>query len=142
MNKIRVAITLLVISLALLVIYGIDVIVASSLAGPASGQTGFLPFDASVRGSVFGGAAVVMSIVAFLISRKERSWAVSSLLFVNGGLILIGMIFLITDGALASGDSAAMRTITTTIGTGVILVGLGIWRVITDARLVEHRKTH
>jgi len=139
MAKVKIAVTLLVVSLILLVIYGADVMVGS-LENPSAEQAGFLPFNASIRGSVFGLAPVVMSIVAFAISRKGYSWAIPSLLFVNGGLILIGMIFLIVDGALASGDSAVVRTIASTASTGGILVGLGVWRVRMDTKLMSTEK--
>jgi hypothetical protein len=94
-------------------------------------------FDESVRGGAFGGGAVVMSIIAFVIARKEYAPAVSALLFVNGGLIIAGMIALIAQGALASEDSSgAMRTIGSTIAMGAILIGLGVWKVATDRKVV------
>jgi len=138
MSKVKVAAILLAVSLGLLVVYGVDVAIASTSVEPE--ESGFLPLNASVRGSVFGGSAVIMSIIAFAISTKEYSWAISSLLFVNGGLILIGMIYLIIDAGSVLGTSA-IRTTTFTIATGGVLIGLGIWRVILDTRLVEHRKT-
>src|SRR5581483_714799 len=87
-----VAIGLLVASLILLIIYGADVMVASSSSNDSFAvRRGFLPFDESVRGGAFGGGAVVMSIIAFVIARKDHAPAVSALLFVNGGLIVAGM---------------------------------------------------
>jgi hypothetical protein len=42
---------------------------------------------------VFGGAAAVaMSIIAFVVSRKVPSKTISILLFVNGGIIVTGII--------------------------------------------------
>jgi len=132
-----VAIGLLVASLVLLVIYGADAAVASGSAE----MRGFLPFDESVRGGAFGGGAVVMSIIAFVIARKEYAPAVSALLFVNGGLIIAGMIALIAQGALASENSSgAMRTIGSTIGMGAILVGLGAWKVVIDKKAVAKKE--
>lgn len=128
-----IALGLLIASLVLLIIYGADAAVASS---SESGR-GFLPFDESVRGGAFGGGAVVMSIIAFVIARKEYAPAVSALLFVNGGLIIAGMIALIAQGALASENSSgAMRTIGSTIAMGAILIGLGVWKVATDRKVV------
>jgi CheY-like chemotaxis protein len=147
MNKVRVAAVLLMISLCLLIIYGIDV----SLAGVASSavesqESGFfLPLSASTRGSVFGGGAVIMSIIAFAIARNAFSIAIPVLLFVNGGLIITGMAVLIAQGALAASSAAAtgtaLRTISFTIATGGILVGLAVWKVITNAKIVEGKKT-
>jgi hypothetical protein len=128
-----IALGLLIASLVLLIIYGADAAVASG----SEDRRGFLPFDESVRGGAFGGGAVVMSIIAFVIARKEYAPAVSALLFVNGGLIIAGMIALIAQGALASEDSSgAMRTIGSTIAMGAILIGLGVWKVVTDRKVV------
>ena len=133
------AIALLVVSLALLIIYGADVMVASSTAQDSSfaERKGFLPFDEAVRGGVFGGGAVIMSIIAFVISRKDYSPVISALLFVNGGLIIAGMLALIAQGALASEDSSgALRTVGSTIVMGTILVALGAWKVVSDKKRV------
>jgi hypothetical protein len=142
MNKVRASLLLLAISLGLLVTYGIDVAIASSSA-VESEESGFIPLNASARGSLFGGSAVIMSIIAFLISRNAFSITVPALLFVNGGLILAGMAILVAQGALTgnTGTTAAMRTISFTITTGGILVGLGVWKVITNAKIVEGKKT-
>lgn len=137
-----VAIGLLVASLILLIIYGADVMVASSSSnGSFAERRGFLPFDESVRGGAFGGGAVVMSIIAFVIARKQYAPAVSALLFVNGGLIIAGMIALIAQGALASENSSgAMRTIGSTIGLGAILVGLGAWKAVIDRKVATKKE--
>lgn len=124
---------LLIASLVLLIIYGTDVTAAAS----SPDRRGFLPFDESIRGSAFGGGAVVMSIIGFVIARKKYALMVSALLFVNGGLIIAGMLALIAQGALASEDSSrAMRTIGSTIAMGAVLIGLGAWKVAIDRRTV------
>ena len=132
----KIAAGLLIASLMLLIIYGADVAVASS----SPDKKGFLPFDDAIRGGAFGGAAVAMSIIAFVIARKEYAPIVSMLLFVNGGLIIAGMIALIAQGALASEDaSSAVRTIGPTMAMGGILIGLGAWKVVTDKKAVAAR---
>jgi len=124
---------LLVASLVLLIIYGADAAAGSS----SPDRMGFLPFDEAVRGSAFGGGAVVMSIIGFVIARKEHAPIVSALLFVNGGLIIAGMLALVAQGALASEDSSgALRTIGSTIAMGAALVGLGAWKVVIDKKAV------
>jgi hypothetical protein len=129
----RIATGLLIASLILLIVYGADVAVA---AASPDGE-GFLPFDEAVRGGAFGGGSVVMSIIAFVIARKEYAPIVSALLFVNGGLIVAGMIALIAQGALASEDSSnTLRTIGPTTAMGGILIGLGAWKVVTDRKLL------
>jgi CheY-like chemotaxis protein len=110
-----------------------------------SQESGFLPLSASTRGTIFGGGAVIMSIIAFVIARNAFSIAIPVLLFVNGGLIITGMAVLIAQGALAASSAAAatgtaVRTITFSIATGVILAGLAVWKVITNAKIVEGKK--
>jgi hypothetical protein len=130
----RIASGLLIASLILLIVYGADVAVAAS----SPDREGFLPFDEAVRGGAFGGGAVVMSIIAFVIARKEYAPTVSALLFVNGGLIIAGMIALIAQGALASQDSSGtLRTIGSTIAMGGILVGLGAWKLVADRKVLD-----
>jgi hypothetical protein len=130
----RIATGLLIASLILLIVYGADVAVAAS----SPDREGFLPFDEAVRGGAFGGSAVVMSIIAFVIARKEYAPTVSALLFVNGGLIIAGMIALIAQGALASQDSSGtLRTIGSTLAMGGILVGLGAWKLVADRKVLD-----
>lgn len=140
----NIAIALLLASLALLVIYGADVLVAQAKIPEdlSSERRGFLPFDESVRGSVFGGAAVVMSIIAFAIARKERAPAVAALLFVNGGLVIAGMVVLIAQGALSAEDSSgAIRTVGSTMAMGAVLVGLGAWKAAGDGKAISPPRT-
>ena len=128
---------LLIVSLILLIVYGADVAVASS----SSEREGFLPVDESVRGAAFGGGAVIMSIIAFVIARKEYAPVVSVLLFVNGGLIIAGMIALLAQGALSSEDSSStLRTVVSTIVMGAILIGLGAWKLIMDKKGLATRR--
>ncbi|HEV8386655.1 MAG TPA: hypothetical protein VGQ03_03440 [Nitrososphaera sp.] len=140
----RIAIVFLALSLALLIIYGADVMVASSSVSgnPLAERRGFLPFDEATRGGAFGGVAVILSIIAFVIGRKDYSPIISVLLFVNGGLIIAGMLALIAQGALASEDSSgALRTVGSTMAMGVLLVGLGLWKAVGDRkRLPATRK--
>jgi hypothetical protein len=132
----KVAAGLLIASLILLIIYGADVAIASS---SPQGQ-GFLPFNEAIRGGVFGGGAVIMSIIAFVIARKEYAPIVSSLLFVNGGLIIAGMIALVAQGSVASEDiSDTLRAIGPTIAMGVLLIGLGAWKVLIDRNILTAR---
>ena len=127
-TKTTVAIALLGVSLILLILYGIDVaIIFSSDSGQTTEDSrGFLPLDEKTRGSAFGGGAVIMSIIAFVIARKERSNIISILLFVNGGLIIAGI--------LAVAGGLGTTSLVSTIVMGIILVGLGIWKVLIDRK--------
>jgi hypothetical protein len=138
MNKAAVSVTLLGISLILLVIYGMDVLVAYySSPGGATGQ-GFLPFGEQVRGIVFGGGAVVMSIIAFIVGRKVPSLIVSILLFINGGLIIAGIIATVVQANFSAEEMANMgRTAGSSILFGLVLIGLGIWKMFLDRKVVS-----
>jgi uncharacterized membrane-anchored protein YitT (DUF2179 family) len=82
-----------------------------------------------------------MSIIAFVIARKEYSPIVSALLFVNGGLIIAGMIALIAQGSLASQDtSSILRSIGSTIAMGALIIGLGAWKLTTDRKILASRR--
>ncbi len=120
--KTKISIILLFISLALLIIYGADVMFAQSTS--SDGKSGFLQMDHAIRGVVFGAGAVILSLIAFAISLKERSALVALLLFVNGGLIIAGMVGLATQDAAS--DSS---TLYGTTGLGVLLVALGVVKV-------------
>jgi len=127
-TKTTIAIALLGVSLILLVLYGIDVaiIFSSDSSQTSEGSRGFLPLDERTRGTAFGGSAVIMSIIAFVIARKERSSIISILLFVNGGLIIVGI--------LAVSGGLGTTSLASTVAMGIILVGLGIWKVLIDRR--------
>ena len=72
------------ISIALLVIYGSDVAVAGG-----SGE-GFLGSDHMARGVGLGLPAMILPIIAFFISRNERSKGLGIMIVISGALILIG----------------------------------------------------
>lgn len=120
--KTKISIILLFISLALLIIYGADVMFAQSTS--PDGKSGFLKMDHAVRGVVFGAGAVILSIIAFAISLKERSTLVAVLLFINGGLIIAGML-----GMATQDDASESSTLYGTTGLGILLVALGVVKV-------------
>lgn len=118
----KISIILLFISLVLLIIYGADVM-ASNASSDA--KSGFLHLNAAVRGGVLGGGAVILSIIAFAISFREKSVLVSVLLFINGGLIIAGMI-----GMAAQDGAREGSTLYSTTGLGILLVAFGVVKVI------------
>jgi uncharacterized membrane-anchored protein YitT (DUF2179 family) len=88
-----------------------------------------------VQEIVFGGAAAVaMSIVAFLVSRKVPSKTISILLFVNGGIIIIGEIITILQAKFSSEDIGVKER---NITLGLLLIGLGIWKIISDQKVIS-----
>ncbi|SRR5215467_3771290 len=141
MLMVKIGTGLLLVSLALLIIYGADVVVAMSKTGQEGSQNsrGFLPFSEALRGIAFGGTAVVMSIIAFIITRKAPSRNVVILLIVNGGIILAGM-FSIMAQAAPTANSA--RTIGSTILMGILLIALGIVKSFYDKRHIAQRNEY
>lgn len=138
MNKTTISVTLLGISLILLIIYGMDVLAASTTSPEGVMGQGFLPFGEQVRGIVFGGGAVAISIIAFIISRKVPSIIVSVLLFINGGLIIVGIIVTVVQANFSSEEMANMgRTAGSTVLFGLLLIGLGIWKIISDRKVLS-----
>jgi hypothetical protein len=132
---------LLLVSLALLIIYGTDVIVAMSKNGQHETKSprGFLPLNDATRGIALGGTAVVMSVVAFIITRRAPSRTVVILLIVNGGVILAGMFSIMTQ-VTPTANSA--RTIGSTILMGILLIALGLVKSYYDKRHVAQRNEY
>lgn len=141
MLLVKIGTGLLLVSLALLILYGTDVIVAMSKNGQdgTKSPSGFLPLNNATRGIAFGGAPVVMSVVAFIITRRAPSRNVVILLIVNGGVILAGMFFLMTQVTLTANSA---KTIGSTILMGILLVALGLVKSYYDKRHVAQRKEY
>lgn len=132
----KIAIILLLISLGLLITYGLDVMVASQSETDAvteGGGQGFIPLNEAVRGSIFGGGAVALSIIGFVLGRKEPSKTIPILLFINGGLIILGLLIVMAMANFEV-DQKTMRTIGSTMLLGGILIGLGIAKIIIDKK--------
>ena len=127
----KIAIILLIISLGLLITYGIDVMVASQ--SQIDGERGFLPLNDAVRGGIFGGGAVALSVIGFAVGRNEPNKAIPILLFLNGGLIILGMLIVMSMHRFET-DQDIMRTIGSTMLFGGILIGLGITKIIIDKK--------
>ena len=131
----KIAIILLLISLGLLIIYGIDVMVATqSETGAVTGEAqGFLPLNEAIRGSIFGGGAVALSIIGFAFGRKEPNNTIPILLFINGGLIILGLVIVMAMANFEL-DQNTIRTIGSTMLLGGILIGLGIAKIVMDKK--------
>ncbi len=107
-------------------------------------RRGFLPLSEAVRGSVFGGGAIAMSIISFVISRKEYSPIISALLLTNGGVLISIIMTEIFNGTSSSelterGSSSNEFVI---IGSfivigAIVLIGIGILKLITDKKMVK-----
>lgn len=101
------------ISIILLIIYGVDVMVGGGGAGK-----GFLPFDAMTRGIGFGMPPIILSFVAFFISKKPPFKGLGIMLIITGILIIIGGAMSVTSAG-ESGNTARMA------GEGAGLIAIG-----------------
>ncbi len=63
-----------------------------------------LDCKANSRNSFWAAAALAMSIIAFVVSRKVPSKTILILLFVNGGIIIIGEIMISLEANFSSED--------------------------------------
>jgi len=110
------------ISIALLVIYALDVAV-NEIA-----EEGFLGSDPMARGIGLGTPALILPIISFFISRKEKSSMLGIMLIISGMLIIIGGIALFvlepSLEAQESGRSIMERAAPLFVG-GALIVALG-----------------
>ena len=111
----NVALVLAGISIALLVIYGADVAVGGTEAGK-----GFLPLDAMTRGMGLGGPPIILSFIAFFISKKEPSKVLGAMIIVSGILIIIGGAVSIAGMASEGAENTARMA-----GEGGALIAIG-----------------
>ena len=101
------------ISIILLVIYGADVAVGGGGAGE-----GFLPFDAMSRGIGFGFPPIILSFIAFFISKKPPFKGLGIMLMITGALIIIG-------GAISVSSSMESENMARMAGEGGSLIVIG-----------------
>ena len=115
------------IAIALLIVYGMDVVVGYS----TDGGDGFIPFDHKTRGIGLGLPALILPIIAFFISKKEPSKGLGIMIILAGILIIIGGVVVIGNAEAmeeASGRSILAETIPLIIA-GLVQIGLGILKI-------------
>lgn len=118
---IRLLQALIISSLILLSIYGID---AADKASRTGG--GFLPADITTTGIIFGGTSIALSTAAFLISKNESSSLVSVILIINGVPMVIA-------GVMTSGNRS--------LGPYMVL-GFGVWAfVLVTIKMIKRKKS-
>ncbi len=116
------------IAIALLVVYGIDVVVGYS---SDSGE-GFIPFDHKVRGMGLGLPALILPIIAYIISRKESSKGLGVMIIVAGILIIVGGAVVIGNADPVEAEESGRDVLSETIpliSAGLIQIGLGIFKI-------------
>jgi len=123
---IKAALIITGVSIALLVIYALDVAV-NEIAGE-----GFLGLDHMTRGVGLGMPAIILPLIAFFISRKEKSSGLGIMLIISGILIIIGGIALFvlepSQEAQESGRSIMERAAPLFVG-GALIVALGAIKI-------------
>lgn len=108
------------ISIILLVIYGIDVLVGGGAAGE-----GFLPFDAMTRGIGFGLPPIILSFIAFFMSKNPPFKGLGIMLIITGILIIIGGAISISASSESENASRMLGEGGSLIAIGAIIIGLG-----------------
>ena len=79
------------ISILLLILYGADVVSSINMDGEIGVKNdGFLPLNDMQRGMGLGGPAIILPIIAFFISLREKSKGLGGLIIISGILILVG----------------------------------------------------
>ena len=111
------------ISIILLVIYGADVIVGNGA------NDGFLPFNAMTRGIAFGFPPIILSIIAFFISKKPPYKVLGMMLIVTGILIIIGGIISVTSAAETENSKRMMGEGGSLAVIGAIIAALGVIKI-------------
>lgn len=116
------------IAIALLVVYGIDVVVEYS---SESGE-GFIPFDDRTRGMGLGIPALILPIVAYFISRKNPSKILGIMIIVAGILIILGGVVVIINTDPVEAEASGRNLLSATIPLivpGLIQIALGILKI-------------
>ena len=108
------------ISIILLVIYGADV-----MAGGGGAGQGFLPFDAMARGIGFGMPPIILSFIAFFMSKKPPFKGLGIMLIVTGILIIIGGAISVASAGETENSARMAGEGGGLIAIGAIIAGLG-----------------
>ncbi len=117
-------------SLILLLIYGADVVWKNF------NTNGFLPLDTLTRGIIFGAIPVALSITAFIRSIREKSVFVSTLLIINGIIMIIGGL-IIAFNLINSSENALLISIV----SGIAVTSLGIYKKVGFRNITSGKNT-
>ena len=123
---IKAALIITGISIAILVIYALDVAV-NEIA-----EEGFLGLDNMTRGIGLGMPAIILPVIAFFISRKEKSSGLGIMLIISGMLIIIGGIALfVLEPSLEAQESgrSIMERAAPLLAGGAFIVALGAIKI-------------
>ncbi len=93
---------------------------------------GFIPFDHKTRGIGLGVPALILPIIAYFISRKERSISLGMMIITAGIFIIIGGATVIANADPVEAEESGRNILSETIPliiAGLIQVGLGILKI-------------
>ena len=116
------------IAIVLLVVYGMDVIAGYS----SDTGEGFIPFDHKIRGMGLGLPALILPIIAFIISRKDSSKGLGGMLIIAGILIILGGVVVFGNSDPVDASETGRDVIAETLPlliVGLIQVGLGLIKI-------------
>ena len=109
------------IAIGLLVLYGADVAVSMG----NTDHEGFLPLDDMQRGIGLGGPALILPIIAFFISLKEKSKGLGVMIIIAGLLIIIGGLAVIMNPSSTSSDRDPVGSVVMLFAPGILQIILG-----------------
>jgi len=109
------------IAIGLLVLYGADVAVSMG----NEDHEGFLPLDDMQRGMGLGGPALILPIIAFFISLKEKSKGLGVMIIIAGVLIIIGGLAVTVNPSPTAADRDPMGSIVMLFAPGIFQLVLG-----------------
>jgi len=116
------------IAIGLLLIYAADLAIGYS----SDTGEGFIPFDHKTRGMGLGLPAMILPIVAYFMSRKEKSKGLGILITIAGILIIIGGAVVIVNADPVKAEESGRNIVSETmpiIVAGLIQIGLGILKI-------------
>ncbi len=116
------------IAIVLLVIYAADIAIGYS----SDNGEGFIPFDHKTRGMGLGLPAMILPIVAYLITRKEPSKVLGILIIISGILIITGGAVVIGNADPVKVEESGRNILSESmpiIIAGLIQIGLGIFKI-------------
>ena len=116
------------IAIGLLVIYAADVAIVE-MSGT---EEGFIPFDHKTRGMGLGLPALILPIIAYFISRNEKSKGLGGMIIVAGILIIFGGAFVIGNVDPVAVEESGRNVLSETaplLIAGAIQIGLGILKI-------------
>ena len=111
------------IAIGLLVLYGADV--AASMGSDGEKSDGFLPLDDMQRGIGLGGPALILPIIAFFISLKDKSKGLGGMIIIAGILIIVGGLAVTMNPSPTTSDRDPTSSVIMLFAPGILQSVLG-----------------